>query len=121
MSNRQATARATKLPRFSLEEMERHAGEAGNLLRAMGSEHRLMVLCSLTQGEMSVSQLLEQVPLAQSALSQHLAVLRHERLVNTRREGQTVYYSLRPGPALEIIKVLYSNFCCPASQDGRGR
>jgi len=121
MSNRQATARAVKVPRFSLEEMESHAGEASNLLRAMASEHRLMVLCSLSQGEMSVSQLLEQVPLAQSALSQHLAVLRHERLVNTRREGQTVYYALQPGPALEIIRVLYSNFCCPTPQGGRGK
>ena len=122
MNNKQAAAavRAAKPARISLGEMERHAGEASNLLRAMASEHRLMVLCSLSQDEMSVSQLLEQVPLAQSALSQHLAVLRRERLVNTRREGQTVYYSLRPGPALEIIRVLYNNFCCPAPRGGRG-
>jgi len=97
---------------FSPREMERHAVDAATLLRAMASEHRLMVLCSLVKGEMSVSQLMERVPLAQSALSQHLAVLRRERLVATRREGQTVYYALKPGPALQIIRVLYDNFCC---------
>jgi len=78
----------------------------------MASEHRLMVLCALVQGEMSVGQLMEMIPLAQSALSQHLAVLRRERLVATRREGQTVYYSLNPGPAVNVIRVLYDNFCC---------
>ena len=101
----------SRMAGFSPREMAKHAAEAGNLLRAMASEHRLMVLCSLMPGERSVSQLMEQVPLAQSALSQHLAVLRRERLVETRRAGQTVYYSLKPGPALDIIQVLYSSFC----------
>jgi len=96
---------------FDPGEMERHAADAANLLRAMASEHRLMVLCSLVEGERSVSQLMGKVPLAQSALSQHLAVLRRERLVSTRRSGQTVYYSLQPGPALDVIRALYSNFC----------
>jgi ArsR family transcriptional regulator, virulence genes transcriptional regulator len=113
MANRSAIAQTSK-PRIkvSAEQMAVHATEAANLLRAMASEHRLMVLCSLVQGEMSVSQLLEKVPLAQSALSQHLAVLRRERLVSTRRDGQTVYYGLKPGPALGVIKVLYDNYCC---------
>jgi len=96
---------------FSSGEMEQHAAAAANLLRAMASEHRLMVLCSLVEGEHSVSQLLERVPLTQSALSQHLAVLRHERLVSTRRAGQTVYYALQRGPAVDVIRALYSNFC----------
>ena len=112
-------ANKTALPRVSPGQMQAHAGEASNLLRAMASEHRLMVLCSLVQGEMPVSDLLVRVPLAQSALSQHLAVLRRERLVSTRREGQTVYYKLRPGPALDIIRVLYQSFCC--TQTGQGR
>ncbi len=93
-------------------QMAAHVTDAATLLRAMASEHRLMVLCSLVQGEMSVSQLLEKVPLAQSALSQHLAVLRRERLVFTRRDGQTVFYGLKPGPALSLIRVLYDNYCC---------
>lgn len=96
---------------FRVSEMEQHAAAAAGLLRAMASEHRLMVLCSLAEGERSVGQLQERVPLAQSALSQHLAVLRRERLVGTRRAGQTVYYSLQPGPAVEVIRALYSNFC----------
>ena len=105
---------------FSPGQMAAHALEAGNLLRAMASEHRLMVLCSLVPGERSVSELLELVPLAQSALSQHLAVLRRERLVEARRAGQAMYYSLRPGPALDIIQVLYRNFCpVPATRAAR--
>ena len=96
---------------FNPGDMQQHAADAANLLRAMASEHRLMVLCSLVEGERSVSQLMARVPLAQSALSQHLAVLRRERLVGTRRAGQTVYYSLQSGPALDVIRVLYSNFC----------
>lgn len=92
-------------------DMREHAQEATTLLRAMASEHRLMVLCSLAAGELSVSELLERVPLAQSALSQHLAVLRRERLVRTRREGQTVFYAVEPGPALGVIRALHANYC----------
>ena len=110
--SRQATARALKSAKFNSRDMAKHASTATALLRAMASEHRLMVLCSLVQGEKSVGELLEKVPLAQSALSQHLAVLRHEGLVATRRVGQSVRYALKPGPALEIIRVLYDNFCC---------
>ena len=110
MSKRQA-ASVLRHAKFNSQSMAKHAGDASALLRAMASEHRLMVLCSLVQGEKSVSQLLEKVPLAQSALSQHLAVLRHEGLVSTRREGQTVQYALEAGPALEIIRVLHGHFC----------
>lgn len=113
MATRNATVRAGKRkPQISVDQMASHATEAANLMRAMASEHRLMVLCSLVQGEMSVTQLLEKVPLAQSALSQHLAVLRRERLVSTRRDGQTVFYGLNPGPALDVIRTLYQNYCC---------
>lgn len=113
MAIRNASARTSKNKfELSTEQMASHATEAANLMRAMASEHRLMVLCSLVQGEMSVTQLLEKVPLAQSALSQHLAVLRRERLVSTRRDGQTVFYGLNPGPALDVIRTLYQNYCC---------
>ncbi|HSN17331.1 MAG TPA: metalloregulator ArsR/SmtB family transcription factor [Gammaproteobacteria bacterium] len=117
--SRRAAAGVLMPAKFSPQEMGRHAQEATALLHAMASEHRLMVLCSLVPGERTVSQLLEKVPLTQSALSQHLAVLRHEGLVSTRREGQAVHYALEPGPALEIIRVLYENFCCePRSRGG---
>ena len=68
--------------------MRRHAGSAAGLMRSLANPHRLMVLCALSEGEMSVGGLNRRVPLSQSALSQHLAVLRKEGLVRTRREAQ---------------------------------
>ena len=70
-----------------------------------------MVLCALADGEMSVSDLLERVDLSQSALSQHLAVLRREELVSTRRESQSIYYSLSSSTAGELVKFLYKTYC----------
>lgn len=91
--------------------MQRHAGEAARLLRALGNEHRLMVLCSLVTEERSVSELLECVPLSQSALSQHLAVLRQDGLVVARREGQSVYYRLGGDKAPRVIHLLHELYC----------
>lgn len=91
--------------------MERHAEEAARLLRSLGNANRLMVLCALCGGEKSVGELNALVPLSQSALSQHLAVLREEALVTTRRDGQTVYYSVPDSPALKILEVLHGTFC----------
>ncbi len=71
-----------------------NAEEAERFLRAMANRNRLMVLCSLVPGELSVSALHERVPLSQSALSQHLAVLRRQGLVETRREAQTIHYRI---------------------------
>ena len=96
------------------EAMARNAGAAARFLRTLGNENRLMVLCSLGTGELSVSALLERVPLSQSALSQHLAVLRHEGLVDTRREAQTIHYRIADPRVLRIIPVLYELFCEPA-------
>lgn len=92
-------------------DMAEHAEEAANLLKALANANRLMVLCLLSEGEMSVGQLNEQVPLTQSALSQHLAVLRRDGLVRTRRDAQTVYYSAVPGPAADLIAVLHRTYC----------
>lgn len=91
--------------------MGRHAGSAAALLKALANPKRLQILCTLRDGELSVGALNARIPLSQSALSQHLAVLRSDGLVSTRRESQTIYYSLRPGPALDIIRVLYGHFC----------
>ncbi len=90
-----------------------HAPEAAALLKALASEPRLLVLCSLLEGPLSVSEINERVPLSQSALSQHLAVLREAAVVTTRRESQTIYYSLVPGPAQEIMGALYAAYCAP--------
>jgi DNA-binding transcriptional ArsR family regulator len=93
------------------QEMKAHACEASQLLKALANENRLMILCSLAQGEMNVSELNERLDLSQSALSQHLAWLRREELVNTRRDAQTIYYSLQGTKAKEIIEVLQTIYC----------
>jgi ArsR family transcriptional regulator, virulence genes transcriptional regulator len=98
-----------------------HAAEAAGLLRALGNAQRLQVLCALLAGPRSVGQINETVPLSQSALSQHLGVLRAARVVATERESQTVRYSLAPGPALEIIAVLHRAYCGGAVRSGARR
>lgn len=92
-------------------EMQPHALKAAELLRALGNEQRLMILCHLVQGALSVGQLNERLPLSQSALSQHLAVLRESGIVRTEREAQTVWYSLPPGVVTRLLAVLHQEFC----------
>lgn len=94
-----------------------HAGDASRLLKALANESRLMILCLLAGGERSVGQINEGVDLSQSALSQHLAVLRNEGLVSTRRDAQTIYYSLREGPARRVVQLLHDIYCGPQSCD----
>lgn len=98
-------------PDLPLEQMREHAGRAARLLKALANENRLMILCALSQGELSVGELNQRVDLAQSALSQHLAVLRTDKLVATRRQAQSVYYSLEPGVAMRIIELLHAHYC----------
>lgn len=98
------------------EALREHADDATRLLKALSNSSRLMILCSLAQGELTVGQINERVPLSQSALSQHLAVLRRDGLVNTRRSAQTIYYSVVDGPAGLIIDTLHQIFCEPADR-----
>ncbi len=93
------------------EAMRMHASDAARLLHALANEKRLLLLCLLVEGERSVGELNARVELSQSALSQHLAVLRKDGLVNTRREAQTIYYSLVHGPAHRIIETLHGIYC----------
>ena len=93
--------------------MAEHAEQAAALLRNLANPNRLMVLCHLLAEEMPVGQLLEELPLSQSALSQHLAVLREAGLVSTRRAAQQVFYSVADGPALAVLGVLQQHFCRP--------
>jgi len=93
--------------------MRQHAGAAAQLLKALANEKRLMILCLLAEGEHSVGELNALLDLSQSALSQHLAVLREEALVQTRRDAQTIFYSLNPGPAFEVIQTLHGIYCGP--------
>lgn len=91
--------------------MRSAAGDASQLLKSLSHPDRLMLLCQLTQGEYCVSELEELVGLAQPSLSQQLGILRKENLVNTRREGKQVYYSISSEDVLAILKLLYSRFC----------
>jgi DNA-binding transcriptional ArsR family regulator len=95
----------------SPEEMSRHAGEAAALLKALSHPARLLVLCQLVEGEASVGELQPITGLSMSALSQHLAVLRDMALVETRREAQTIFYSLAQGPAASVLDALYAAYC----------
>ena len=91
--------------------MRVHAADAAGLMKALGNESRLMILCLLSEGEMSVGDLNANVDLSQSALSQQLARLRGEGLVRTRRESQTIYYSLAEGPVDRVIHLLHDLYC----------
>lgn len=97
-----------------LELMKASAARASALLKAMGNPHRLLVLCQLAKGERSVGELERMIGLSQSALSQHLARLRRDNLVQTRRSAQTIYYSLAGREANAIIATLYQLYCAEA-------
>ena len=101
------------LSRFDPALFEESAGRAAALLRLLGNEKRLMVLCQLADGELSVGELQARIGLSQSALSQHLALLREQGVVATRRESQTIYYRIADHAALRVIQTLAELFCPP--------
>lgn len=91
--------------------MATNVDQAEQLLKILANKNRLMILCSLQDTEMSVSQLNQAVPLAQSALSQHLATLRKANIVATRRDGQTIYYRVTDQSTVHLLGTLYGLFC----------
>jgi len=101
---------------LSLAEMTRHSEDAARLLRVLANPHRLRVLCALSDGELPVGELNARVDLSQSALSQHLAVLREDGVVATRRDGQTIHYRLKDGPAVAIVRTLQDLYCGPGGK-----
>jgi len=96
---------------MEIEAMQTQAGRAVGLLKALANEHRLLILCHLQERELSVGELNERLPLSQSALSQHLAILRRDGLVSTRKEAQTVFYALRSEEVRAVIGVLHGLYC----------
>ena len=96
-------------------EMRPHARAAAQLLKALAHEERLMILCNLLEGERTAGELWQRSNLSQSAFSQHLAVLRGEGLIRSRKTAQTIHYALNPSVAVEVLRVLQSAFC--PSQD----
>lgn len=106
---------------MNIADFHNSAKEAADLLKALGNDRRLMILCLLSSREMTVSDLEKSVGLRQSALSQHLARLRRDGLVKTRRESQNIYYSLEGENAVRVIETLAGLYCptpegadCPA-------
>ena len=101
------------LTTFDIAQFEASASAAAKLLRALSNERRLMILCQLTEGERSVGDLQPRVGLSQSALSQHLSVLREEGIVATRREAQTIWYRIADPAAIKVVATLAEIFCPP--------
>lgn len=96
---------------MNVDKLQASARRASTLLKAMGNEHRLLILSQLANGERSVGELVRLVGLSQSALSQHLARLRRDNLVRTRREAQTIYYSMASDEALAVLEQIYQLYC----------
>ncbi|HCM1035695.1 TPA: winged helix-turn-helix transcriptional regulator [Vibrio parahaemolyticus] len=96
---------------MNLQEMEKNSAKAVVLLKAMANERRLQILCMLHNQELSVGELCTKLELSQSALSQHLAWLRRDELVATRKEAQTVYYTLKSDEVKTLIQTLHCLYC----------
>ncbi|MGI9317310.1 MAG: ArsR/SmtB family transcription factor [bacterium] len=116
-----ATAAVTFTPdtKSELNALRKAASRASELLKSLANDHRLLILCMLSEQEMSVKEIGEHVELSQSPLSQHLAKLRAEGLVKARKEAQHVYYSLDSEEARSVIETLYNLYCSPACKPRR--
>jgi DNA-binding transcriptional ArsR family regulator len=101
--------------------MQAQAEQAAELLKALSNPQRLRVMCLLIDGERTVGEINAEVELSQSALSQHLAVLREGGWVQTRRESQNVYYSVSEGPVHRLIETLHDIYCPAPDDDRRAR
>ncbi len=94
-----------------IEEMDAAASAASDLLKALASPNRLKILCHLVDGEKAVGQIASLIGIRETTVSQHLALLRKDRLVASRRAGQTIFYRLDSLVAERILAILYENFC----------
>lgn len=110
------------LPQMILEangdrsQMVEQARKASELLKSLAHESRLLILCLLTDGEKTVSELEELLDLPQAAVSQQLARLRFDRLVTTRRDGRNIYYSIATREVSSVVGTLYGLFCATPEQ-----
>jgi ArsR family transcriptional regulator, virulence genes transcriptional regulator len=95
------------------ERMEAVADDASELLKSLGNRHRLLILCKVTEGERSVGELAMFLGLRDSTVSQHLSLLRRDGLVQARRDGQTIWYSIASTPARRVLETLFTLFCKP--------
>jgi DNA-binding transcriptional ArsR family regulator len=97
--------------KIDLTRLHQNSEQAAQLLKTVGNPHRLMILCTLADTEMSVGELNDNIDISQSPLSQHLAVLRRTGLVQTRREAQTIFYSLNGNEVQKLMDCLYDIYC----------
>ena len=104
-------ALAEKTKEMDISELQENAENASALLKIMANKSRLMIMCHLLQGEKCVQELERHIGMTQSALSQQLAILRGEKLVTTRRQAQSVFYTLASPEAEAVIATLYDLFC----------
>ena len=96
---------------INLEELKASSENACKLMKVMANQDRLLLLCQISLGEKCVGDLEESLGIKQPTLSQQLTILRDEGLVSTRREGKYIYYSIANDAALEVMEVLYKNYC----------
>ena len=109
-----AQRRAKPLPdELDLDTLVGNAREASEFLKALSHEARLMILCLLASGEKSVTEIEQTLRLRQPAVSQQLARLRSDNLVETRRDGKSIYYSLARTEVRDVIEALHRAFCAP--------
>ncbi|MCX7961619.1 MAG: metalloregulator ArsR/SmtB family transcription factor [Burkholderiales bacterium] len=107
----EAAMQRAAVAEMNLQELQSRALRASGLLKAMSNPVRLIILCQLAEGEKSVGELERVVDVSQSALSQHLALLRQRGIVRFRREGQTIYYALAGPEAPTLLAALYAVYC----------
>ena len=101
--------------------MKNSALDAETLLKALANRHRLMILCQLIDAERAVGELAEFLSLRDSTVSQHLALLRKDGLVATRRDGQTIWYAIASEPAKRLLETLYQIYCAPGTMCDPGK
>jgi DNA-binding transcriptional ArsR family regulator len=106
---------------IDVEIMSEKAESAAELLKSLANRHRLLIVCQLIEGERSVGELAEFLGIRDSTVSQHLALLRKDGLVVTRREGQTIFYSIGSAPARAVLETLYGIYCAPAGRKKTSR
>ena len=97
--------------KLKISQMRRRAGQVTRLLKCIANEQRLLVLCQLMEGEKTAGDLTQITGMSQSAVSQHLALLRDNEIVTTRRESQFIFYSLSSREMREMIGLLYNLYC----------
>lgn len=109
-------ADSSEMPALDLEAMRAHAVEAVGMLKVLGNEDRLMLMCQLSQQELAVGELEQVTGITQPTLSQQLGILRREGLVAARREGKFIRYQLSDDRALQLMQAMYRLFCMPGER-----